>query len=165
MTRCLSSLARQVFQCLRQSDLALYPYWVTQSGYSRIATTVALGMGITYGKLLYCQGVAEGNVTKKISTLEYNSRTVYDCFNDPFTDDFGSPNLHPTPINIDDIPHPHEIYQCTPYLISSAIYVASESSGSTLTNPRYSPYFLPSDDPNTLYVMKKYVLFKGRVNI
>ena len=38
-----------------QSYLLLDKYWVTQSGYFRFATTVALGMGIIDGKLLYCQ--------------------------------------------------------------------------------------------------------------
>ena len=64
----------------RHYDLALDKYWVTQSGYFRLANTVALGMGITYGKLLYCHGVAEGKLEKKISTLEFNNRTVHDCF-------------------------------------------------------------------------------------
>ena len=59
-----------------QSDLALEKYWVTQSGYVRLVTTMVLDMGIAYGKLLYCQGVAEGNVDKKISRLEYNNRTL-----------------------------------------------------------------------------------------
>ena len=62
---------------MRQSDILLEKYWVTQRGYFRLATTVALGMGITDGKLLYCHGVAEGNKDKKISTLEYNNRKVY----------------------------------------------------------------------------------------
>ena len=75
-----------------QSDIALDKYQVTQSGYFRIATTVALVMGITYENLLYCQGVAEVNVDKKISTLEYNNRTVYDCFNNTFTDEIGIPD-------------------------------------------------------------------------
>ena len=52
---------------MRQSDLSLEKYWVTQSGYFRIATTVALGMGITDGKLLYCHGVAEGNEEKNFN--------------------------------------------------------------------------------------------------
>ena len=63
---------------MRQSDILLDKYWVTKSGYFRLASTLALGMGITDGKLLYCHGVAEGNEDKKISTLEYNNRTVYD---------------------------------------------------------------------------------------
>ena len=50
------------------SDLALDKYWVTQSDYFRLATTVSLGMGIIDGKLLYCPGVVEGNLDKKIST-------------------------------------------------------------------------------------------------
>ena len=59
-----------------QSDLALVKYWVTQSGLLSLATTVALCMGVTDGKLIYCHGVAEGNVYRKKSTLEYNNRTV-----------------------------------------------------------------------------------------
>ena len=89
---------------VRQYDLLLEKYWLTWSGYFRLATTVALGMGITDGKLLYCHGVAEVNVDKKISTLEYNNRTVYDCFNNTFTADCGSPDMHLPPITIDDKP-------------------------------------------------------------
>ena len=79
---------------MRKSDLWIEKYGVTQSVYFRLATTVALGMGITDGKLLYCHGVAEGNKDKKISTSEYNNRSVYDFFNNPFTADCGSPAMH-----------------------------------------------------------------------
>ena len=37
---------------MQQDDLALDKHWVTQSGYFRLATKVALGMGITDGKLM-----------------------------------------------------------------------------------------------------------------
>ena len=93
---------------MRQSDIALEKYWVTQSGYFRLATTVAFGMGIIYRKLLYCHVVSEGNVERKISLLEYNKSTVYDCFNNTFTNDFGSPALNLPPITIDDRPFPHQ---------------------------------------------------------
>ena len=53
-----------------KSDLALEKYWVTQSVYFRLETTMALGMGITNGKLLYCHGVSEVNVDREISTLD-----------------------------------------------------------------------------------------------
>ena len=59
---------------MRHYDIALEKYWVTQSGYFIFAATVALGMGIADGKLLYCYSVAEGNMDKKFSTLEYNVR-------------------------------------------------------------------------------------------
>ena len=55
---------------MRQSDIDLDKYWVTQSGYFRLSTTVALGMGITDGKLLFYHGFSEGNVYKKVSTVE-----------------------------------------------------------------------------------------------
>ena len=54
---------------LRQSDLTLEKYWVTQSVYFRLATTLVLGVGITDGNLLYCHGVTEGNVDTQIPTL------------------------------------------------------------------------------------------------
>ena len=111
---------------MRQSDIALEKYWVTHSGYFRLATTVALGMVITDGKLLYCHGVAEGNEENKISTLEYNSRTVYDCFNNPFTYDFSSLALNLPPITFDDRPLPHKIARYTPYLLPDNISIASE---------------------------------------
>ena len=63
---------------MRHYDLALDRYLVTQSGYFRLSPTVELGMDITDGKLLYCHGVSEGEVDIKISTLEYNNRTVYE---------------------------------------------------------------------------------------
>ena len=89
---------------IRQSGLSLEKYWVTQSGYFRLATKVALVMGIADGKLLYYHGVAEGNVDKTISTLEYNNRMFYDCFNNPFTADCGIPAMHLPTITIDDRP-------------------------------------------------------------
>ena len=84
-------------------------------------------MGITDGKLLYCHGVAERNEEKKISTLEYNNRTFYDCFNNPFTADCGSPAMYLPPINIDDRPPPHKRARYAPNLLPDTIYVASEN--------------------------------------
>ena len=62
---------------MRKSYLALEKYWVTQSDYFRLATTVEMVMGITYGKILLCHGISGGSVDKKISTREYNNRPVY----------------------------------------------------------------------------------------
>ena len=58
--------------------LALDKYWVTQSGYFRLATSVASGVGITYGKIQLCDSISEESAEKKNSTIEYNNRTVYD---------------------------------------------------------------------------------------
>ena len=38
---------------MRQSDIALEKYFVTHSDYFRLTTTIALGMGITDGKILF----------------------------------------------------------------------------------------------------------------
>ena len=102
---------------------------------------------------------------KKISTLDYNNRTVYDCLNNLFTDNFGSPDIHLPPITIDDRPPPHKRTQYAPDLLPPAISVASENVVRTLTTPSDSPDQLPTDDPNTIHVLKKFFPLKGRVNI
>ena len=56
---------------MRKSDLSLEKYWVTQSGYFRLANTVELGMGIKYGKLLYCHCVEEGNEINRDHLVQY----------------------------------------------------------------------------------------------
>ena len=61
-----------------QSYIVLDKYWVTQSDYFRLETTLALVMGVAYGKLLFCHGILEYSVDKKFLTGEYNNRTVYD---------------------------------------------------------------------------------------
>ena len=147
---------------MRQYDIELDNYQVTQSEYFRLATTVALGMVIVDGDLLYCHGVAKINVDKKILALQYNNRTVYYCFNNTFTDEFGSQKLHLPPITIDDIPCSNKLSVYTLNLIPAATSIASKNYVSTLTTPSDSPDLLPSDDPNTLHVMKKYVPFQGR---
>ena len=52
---------------MRQSDLAIYIYLVTQSGYLGLATKVAWGIGIIDGKILSCQGISEESVDNKTS--------------------------------------------------------------------------------------------------
>ena len=44
---------------MRQFYPALDKYWVIQSGYFILTTTVALGMGITEGKILSCHDILE----------------------------------------------------------------------------------------------------------
>ena len=120
---------------MNQPNIALVKYWVTQSVYFRLATTVALGMGVTDGKLLLCHGISQDSDYKNISTLEYNDRTIYDCFNNPFTDEFGIPALNLPQIKIDDRPHPHKIARYTSDMIPVAISVTSEHPVSPLTTP------------------------------
>ena len=111
-------------------------------------------MGITYGNLLYCHDVAEGNVEKKIPALEYNNRMGYYCLNNPFTADCGSPDMHLPTITIDYRTPPHKRARYAPYLLPPAISVAFEDYFSTLTTPSNSPDILPTDDNNTIHVMK-----------
>ena len=116
-----------------QSNLELEKYWVTHSGYFGLETTVELGMGKKYGKLLLCNGILEGSVENHILIREYYNRTVYDCFNNTFTDGCGIPDLNIYPIDIDDRPHPHKRSRYTPDILLDAISVASEKYVSTLT--------------------------------
>ena len=51
---------------MRKYDIDLDKYWVTQSGYFRLATTVSLGMGITDGKLLFYRVISEQRRDNKI---------------------------------------------------------------------------------------------------
>ena len=62
---------------------------------------------------------------KNISTKEYNIRTVYECFDDSFTDDFGIPALNLPQITIDNIPCSHKRALYTPDLLPVSIYVTS----------------------------------------
>ena len=52
------------------SILDIDKYWVTHSGYFRLANKVSFGMGITDGKLLFFHGVLEEIVDKKFSMIE-----------------------------------------------------------------------------------------------
>ena len=142
-----------------QSDIELDKYWVTHSGHFRLATTLVLGIFITDDKLLYCRIVEEGNMDRKFSTLEFKNSTVYYCFNNPFTDKFCTPALNLPPI----IPCSHKRARYTPDLIPAAISIASEKYFSTLTTPSYSLDILSSNNTNILHVMKKYVIFPGRI--
>ena len=109
-----------------QSDIALEKYWLTQIIYFRLSNTVALGVGITDGEILFFHGISEDSMEKKKSTIEYSNSTVYDCFNNPFTDNFGSTYLNLPPITIDDRPRQHKRSCYTPDLIPCAIYVSYE---------------------------------------
>ena len=127
---------------ISQSCLALGKYWVTQSGYFRLANTVALGMSITDGKLLFCHRISQGSAENKIPMIDYNNRTDYELLNNLFLDDFGSPTLNLPPITIYDRPCPHKRALYTPDLLPAAFYVASENYVSTFTTPYYSPRLL-----------------------
>ena len=119
------------------------------------------------GKLLLCHSISEESVDKKIPTEEYNNRTVYDCFNNLFTEIFVSTALKLPDINIYDRPHLHRISLYTLYITPSAIYVASENYVSNLITPSDYPriILLPSDDHNPHNVMNKYKLYHGRAKI
>ena len=104
------------------------------------------------------------NKEKKISTLEYNNSTVYDCFNNPFSADCGSPAMHLPPITIDDRPPPPKRARYAPNLLPATIYVVSENSVSTLTTPSDLPDILPTDGQKNVHVLKKGLPVNSRVH-
>ena len=58
---------------------------------------MSLGMGIIDGKLLLCCDISDKIREKNITTIEYNYRSVYDCFNNTFPDDYGAPAMNIPP--------------------------------------------------------------------
>ena len=105
---------------MRNYDPDLEKYWVTQSGHFRLVTAVELGMGITYGNILFCHGVSYEIIKlKKISLI------VYELFNNNTPVDYSSPYLSITPMPIDDSPRPNKRYQYTSDPLPDSIYVTS----------------------------------------
>ena len=96
---------------------------------------VALGMGIIYGKLLFCHEIAYQSTCKKIPIIEYNDRTVYELFYNPFPVYGVIPDFNIPPITIDDIPLPNKRSQYTPDTLPAAISVTSVNYVSMLTTP------------------------------
>ena len=82
---------------------------------------------------------------------------VYDCFNNPFSADCGSPYLNLPPITIDDRTRPDKRSRYNPDLIPAAIYVASGNSVSDLTTSSDLTrlILLSSYDTRNHHVMKK----------
>ena len=124
---------------------------------------MAVGMFIIDGKVLLCHGISEESVDKKVLTIDYNNRTVFDFFSDTFTDDFGSPDLNIPPITIGNRSCPHKRACYIPDLLLAAISVVSENYVSNLNTPADSPDFLPSDDPNPIHAMNKDEPYHGRL--
>ena len=140
---------------MRKYEPALEKYWVTQSGCFTLATTVALGIGVTDKKLPFCHGIQEERRGKQIITREYNDRTVYECFNNPFSFYCDIPDLILSPMPIDDSPCPKKRARYTPDPLPVAISVASGNSVSTLATLSDSPQdiILTCDAPNTDYII------------
>ena len=53
---------------MQKYDLVVKRYWVNQSGYFILATTVAFGMGIIDGNIIFCNVISELSVNNKIDS-------------------------------------------------------------------------------------------------
>ena len=61
---------------LRQSDIAMKKFLVTQYGWLRLCTTVYMGMTITNGWKLFCYGVKRNHFNKLISIREFSEKLI-----------------------------------------------------------------------------------------
>ena len=115
-------------------------------------------MEITDGKILYCYDISEGSEDKKVLMVDYNNRTFYDCFNNPFPDHGVSPTFNLPLIARHYRPCLDKRYQYTPDMIPASISVTSENSISSLDTPSDYPQVLvlDSDDPNPHHSINKY---------
>ena len=127
---------------IHQSDIALEKYWVTQSGYFRLATTVLMGMGIAVGKILLCHGISDKIKDKYISIRQYNNKKVYECFNNTFSIYCGIPTLNLPSITIDDTPHKNKRAMYTSDTLPASISVPYGNYVSALTKHNYYPKLL-----------------------
>ena len=96
---------------MQKWELVLEKYFVTQGGYFRIGTAVALGMEIKYENLLFYHGISGNNRDKDITTRKKNDRTVFGCFNNLCLDHCYTKDLNILHISIDDSPPPKKIMQ------------------------------------------------------
>ena len=63
----IQSLSKNIaYAYLCVIPVTLEKYWVKMNGYFIIVTAIALGVGITYAKLLFCHSIATNNKEKKI---------------------------------------------------------------------------------------------------
>ena len=75
----------------RKSYLALKKWWVTQCGWLRICTAVAMEMTITNCWKLFRYGFKRDHYEKLIGIREFLKILAQDCFNNNFSYDRGTP--------------------------------------------------------------------------
>ena len=109
-----------------QSDNALKNLWVTQCGWLRLFTTVAMGMTITSCWKLFRYGVKRDHYKKFISIRGFSEQIAVDCFNNTFTTYTGMPaNNIPS---LDDINNKGTVCICQRISYSSSSPRNSEIS-------------------------------------
>ena len=72
---------------LRQSDLALEKFWITQYGCLRLFTAVDMGMKISDCWKLFCYGIKREHHEKFIGIREFSERIAIYYFSNEFTKD------------------------------------------------------------------------------
>ena len=86
-----------------QSDLALENFWVTQCGWVRLCTTVAMRMAITNCWKLFRYGVKRDHHENLIGIREFLERLAQDSFKNPFSPDSGTTAKNIPPLDeVDD---------------------------------------------------------------
>ena len=120
-------------------------------------TVVALALGITYEKFLFCHGISDQRRDKKLSFIKYNKRTFYDCFGDSFSVYCGSPTLNTPPMPLYNSSRLNKRACYYFDLLPADIYVATVKSVSILTTYYVSPRvtLLNSYNHNTHHIITR----------
>ena len=137
---------------IQNFEIAVEKYWVTQSGYFRLANTVTLGVGGLYMVRLY--SVFSFHIKSRTSPFQWENTIIGQFITDliiPFQLMFFSPDFNLHPIPIDDSPHPNKSGQYTSDMLPDIISVASGNSSNVLTTPDDSLQLLVTnyDDTDT----------------
>ena len=81
----------------RQYDLALKKWWVTQCGWLRLCTTVAMVITITNFWKMFSYGVKRDHYDKLIGIRELSEQIAQYFFNNTFSPDRGTPAKNKPP--------------------------------------------------------------------
>ena len=114
----------------RQYYLALEKWWVTQCGWLRLCTTVAMGTNITNCWKLFCYGVKRDNYNKLIGIREFSERLAQYCFNNKFSPDRGTPAKNIPPL--DEVDDGYTVYTCR--ALHFSIFISPSAALSTISD-------------------------------
>ena len=110
---------------LRQSDLALEKFCVTQHGWMRLCTKVDMGMTITNLWKMFCYGVKRYQYEKLMGIRELLEQLAPDCFNNTFSTDTGTPAKKIPPL--DEVSEGKTVSTFRALHFSSCIYPSAAS--------------------------------------
>ena len=130
----------------RQSDLALEKWWVTQCGWLRLCTTVAMGMTITNCWELFRYGVKREHYDKSIGIREFSEILAQDCFNNNFSYYSGTPAKN-IPI-LDEVYDEDTVFTCRSLQFSTSISPSAAVSNISDLTQSSASHFSEKEEAN-----------------